>query len=336
MSMNPEFRGMRGLSIRSILVACVVSLFVGLSSTYIAIFLSGLPWPIILSVVLSYTLLSVLDKVSSRHHNEHETNVAQAGGSVGGLIAAGVAFTIPAFWYLNIIHGLNLEPPSIHQVIVIAITGGLLGVALSVPVRRLTVEEEDLPFPSGYAGAQTLIAAEEGGIKAEIVLVSGLLAAMYACIISGMLGIGILGATIIIGGVVILVSVFPILSGIGAGYIIGKKGSLSWFLGALVGWAIMMPMLQIFGYVDFQTPVRNMGIGIVFGAGLAFFLLRALPRSGAVLRTLKTGGFAEGLMPVLVSLLSLPLLLLAGLELPVAVLGTVSYTHLTLPTTERV
>ncbi len=323
MSMNPEFRGMRGLSIRSILVACVVSLFVGLSSTYIAIFLSGLPWPIILSVVLSYTLLSVLDKVSSRHHNEHETNVAQAGGSVGGLIAAGVVFTIPAYLVLSQNFNYDLSLPPLYVIMLISVVGALLGVSLSLPVRRITIDEEDLPFPSGYAGAEVLLAVEGKEYGARLVLFFGVLAAVFTAISRGILRVSIPPWEIHIFSIVIIVQFLPLLVAVAAGYIMGPRASFSWLFGAIIGWLLLMPILQLFGYSEFILPVQNLGMGLVLGAGLGFLFFRALPRSGRVYRaflSLKPSTPVMGL-PLILSIVSYIVLVAIGINPLGALLG---------------
>ena len=323
MSEEPEFRGSKGLSAGSIFIASLVSLFVGLSSTYIAIFLSGLPWPIILSVVLSYTLLSVLDRILGGRHSEHETNVAQAGGSVGGLIAAGVVFTIPAYIVLSQNFNYDLPLPPLHIVVLISVVGALLGIALSLPVRRITIDEEDLPFPSGYAGAEVLLAVERREYGARLVLFFGVLAAIFTAISRGILQINIPPWEIHIFSVVIIIQFLPLLVAVGAGYIMGPTASFSWFFGAIIGWLLLMPILQLLGYSEFILPVQNLGMGLVLGAGLGFLFFRALPKSGRVYKaflSFKLSTPAMGL-PLVLSIVSYMVLVAIGINPLGALLG---------------
>ena len=88
-----------GFGLRTALVAIVISLFLLGSSMYIALKLGALPWPIIFSVMLSAGILKVLQP--NRRIRIHEVNVAQAGASIGGLVAAGVVFTLPGILYLQ-------------------------------------------------------------------------------------------------------------------------------------------------------------------------------------------------------------------------------------------
>ena len=89
-----------GFTLRAAVIAVAVSLFLLASSSYIAIKIGALPWPIIFSVIVSGGILKLLSR--SRHLNVHEINVAQAGASVGGLVAAGIVFTVPGIIYLNL------------------------------------------------------------------------------------------------------------------------------------------------------------------------------------------------------------------------------------------
>ncbi|MCR8463528.1 MAG: OPT/YSL family transporter [Candidatus Korarchaeota archaeon] len=324
MEQNPEFEGERGISLRSILIACLISMLVGVSSAYVAIFLSALPWPVILSVVVSYVSLIALDVVSNRRHSIHEANVAQAGGSVGGLIAAGVAFTIPAYIVISQNYNYNLPLPPMSTIIAISIVGALLGVALSLPVRRITIDREDLPFPEGRAGAEVLIAIEKGGHEAKILFIFGLLAAAFT-IARWMLKINILSWEIHVLSVVIIIQVLPLLMAAGAGYIMGPVPSFSWFAGAIAGWVILMPIFQVIGYGDFMTPVRNFGMGIVLGAGIGFLCFKAFPRSGEVYKaffTLKSVPLILRL-PLILSIVSYFLLVIIGINPLGALLGVI-------------
>jgi len=320
--MMKEFEGEAGLTLRALVVAILLTIFVSASAAYIAIMISALPWPIILSVIISWTLISLIDKLLKKKHTIHEVNVAQAGGSIGGLIAAGVAFTIPAIWYLKEVYGIAITPPSLFQIILIALAGGILGIALSLPVRRVVIDEENLPFPSGLAGAEVLKAAESGGVSAELVLFSLIFAGIFASIKNVFLP-PVIVITVTIFGLIIIFSFIPLLVAIGTGYLIGEKQSFSWFLGAVIGWAILMPFLQVMKFLDFVTPIKNMGMGIVFGAGLAFFFIQALPKSTVIFKEFIRLGKRNiiGYMPILASIFAFVLLLIARINVVVALLG---------------
>ena len=57
------------------------------------------------------------------------------------------------------------------QITVLAIAGGILGVLMMVPLRRVLIVKEHgvLPFPEGTACADVLVAGERGGSLAKTV-----------------------------------------------------------------------------------------------------------------------------------------------------------------------
>ena len=79
-----------------------------------------------------------------------ENNIVQTIGSAAGAVAT-MVFVLPAF----VIVGWWSEIPYWETMWVCAI-GGVLGVMLSVPMRRALVIDTDLPYPEGVAGAEIL------------------------------------------------------------------------------------------------------------------------------------------------------------------------------------
>lgn len=91
-----------------------------------------------------------------------EANLSQTIGSASSSVASGVIFTLPALflWELD---------PTLLQMTLLAIFGGLLGVLFMIPLRRFLIEREHghLPYPEGTACAQVLVASEVGGGRAR-------------------------------------------------------------------------------------------------------------------------------------------------------------------------
>src|SRR6476469_1648494 len=79
-----------------------------------------------------------------------ENNIVQTIGSAAGAVAT-MVFVLPGL----VIVGWWTEIPYWETMLVCA-TGGVLGVMLSVPMRRALVIDSDLPYPEGVAGAEIL------------------------------------------------------------------------------------------------------------------------------------------------------------------------------------
>ena len=95
-----------------------------------------------------------------------EANLAQTVGSSSSSVASGVIFTLPALF----LWGLY---PSLLQMTLLAMAGGLLGVLFMIPLRRYLIEREhgNLPYPEGTACAHVLVANESGGGHARNVFI---------------------------------------------------------------------------------------------------------------------------------------------------------------------
>lgn len=91
-----------------------------------------------------------------------EANMSQTVGSASSSVASGVIFTIPALY----LWGLD---PTVLQMTLLAMCGGLLGVLFMIPLRRYLIvkEHDNLPYPEGTACAEVLIASETGGSRAK-------------------------------------------------------------------------------------------------------------------------------------------------------------------------
>lgn len=176
-----------------------------------------------------------------------ENNMVQTVGSAGEALAAGAIFTMPAL-FMWAQEGL-VEMPSLLEISLIALCGGVLGVLFMVPLRTALIVKEHgtLSYPEGQACAQVLMAGEEGGNKASTVFIGLGVAAVYKFItdglklfpseidwaISGYKGSGI-GA-----------DVLPALAGVG--YICGAQVSSYLLAGGTLAWFVIMPLIALFG-----------------------------------------------------------------------------------------
>ena len=123
--------------------------------------------------------------------------------------------------------------PSLVEIGLIALCGGVLGVLMMIPLRSALIVKEHgvLAYPEGQACAEVLIAGEEGGAKASTVF-SGLgIAAFYKLVADGL---KIFPSEITYDvtpykGSGIGIDVLPALAGVG--YICGAKVSSYLFAG---------------------------------------------------------------------------------------------------------
>ncbi|RMF06499.1 hypothetical protein D6764_02145 [Candidatus Woesearchaeota archaeon] len=252
--------GRKGFTAKSVAVALFLSAFLVASSSYIALRLGALPWPIIFSVIAGAALLRIFGRFSS-----HELNVAHAGASVGGLVASALVFTVPALAFLRN-SGMEVPNLTLWAIMLVVLSAGLLGVFVSVPIRRQLVDVEDLPFPSGTAGAKLILAGFKGGFLVWLALVSGILAALFAVSRDIWFPAGL--TLLAIPSISLVLSVYPMPIALGVGYILKPRAALSWFAGSLISSAVLVPVLSAYRFAEPVKLVQNLGMGLLFGAGL--------------------------------------------------------------------
>ncbi len=265
-----------GFTLRAVLIAIALSLFLLMSTSYIAIKLGAAPWPIIFSVIVSTAIIKTLNR--RREINIHEINVAQAGGSIGGLIAAGVIFTLPGILYLNSYKGFSIALPEPWELGLMIATAGVLGIILSVPLKYTFIDEEELPFPAGTAGAELLKVGQSGGKPLFLLVILGSLIGIFTLLRDVYFPAGFMISAL--GSLGIVVTLLPLPIAMGAGFILGPRPGFSWFSGAAIGWLLIVPILYLTG-IDLDLAgnyMKSLGMGMVLGAGVSFFLTYVFPR----------------------------------------------------------
>lgn len=271
-----------GFSRRAALIAIALSLFLLTSSSYIAIKLGALPWPIVFSVIMSGSILKLLNRAGAT--NIHEVNVAQAGASIGGLIAAGIVFTVPGILYLNHTKGLEIAWPDPWVLGLQTLMAGILGVLLSMPMKYTFIDDEELPYPAGTAGAEILKLGKTGGRQLFSIMAIGSAAAAFALLRDLYFPAGLAIAGLATAG--IFLSLMPLPLAVAGGYILGLTAGLSWFAGAVIGWLFLVPLLVKNNYSasQAQAVVQNLGMGMVLGAGIGFFISYVIPRLRSIFK----------------------------------------------------
>lgn len=315
--MIPEEKGESGFTIRALIIAILLTLFLVSASSYIALRLGALPWPIIFSVIVSGAVLKLF-KTST-----HEINVAQAGGTIGGLVASGVVFTLPGILYLSQTEGVQIDLPPYWILTAICVAGGTLGVLLSIPVRRTFIDKENLPYPSGAAGAGVLKAEFHGGKQAYLVAFVLLAAGIFALLRDMWFPAGFAFSGLAAYG--IYFSLYPMPLGVGVGYILGPKASVnSWFLGSVIGWVVIIPVLVHRAFQgDAVKLVQELGMGFVLGAGIGFFVGYVIPKAKKIflpLFTWKDSPWYTRFTPIL-SVVAFVVLVIVGVPVVASVIS---------------
>ncbi len=219
-----------------------------------------------------------------------EANMSQTIGSASSSVASGVIFTLPALF----LWGLQ---PTLLQMTILALAGGVLGTLFMIPLRKYLIEKEHttLPYPEGTACAEVLVASQVGG-RARGVFEGLIAGAAFKAIVGGFRlvpdEIGFKIPFLRKGELATEVSAALF----GVGYILGPRVGSVMVGGGLLSSLVIIPILAYWGAGQ-TTPyfpelkltidqmsagqiwsryVRYIGAGAVAAAGI-MTLIRSIP-----------------------------------------------------------
>ena len=245
----PADRVMPELTVTSIVMGMLLAVIFGAANAYLGLRVGMTVSASIPAAVISMGVIRVIMKRNSIL----ESNMVQTIGSAGESLAAGAIFTMPAL-FLWAEEGL-CDMPSLVEITLIALCGGVLGVLFMVPLRNALIvkEHETLLYPEGTACADVLLAGEEGGANASTVFSGMGLAAAFKFVVDGLkvLPSDVAFAFKSFKGEIGM-EVYPAL--LGVGYIVGPQIASYMFVGSVIGWMVIIPLICLFGLDTWLYP----------------------------------------------------------------------------------
>lgn len=249
------------LTLTSIITGVLLSIIFGAANAYL-----GLRVGMTISASIPAAVIAMgVTRIVLKRNSILESNMVQTIGSAGESIAAGVIFTLPVLfiWAKEGIIG----SPSILTVTLIAVCGGILGVAFMIPLRNSIIVQEHgtLPYPEAQACAEVLLAGESKGSDAAAVFAGMGISAVLKFIIDGfklvpeVISIPLKKLKTEFSG-----EIYPAV--IGVGYICGFRISSFLFCGGLLAWFVMIPLIVLFGGDSVLFP-GTVSISALYGEG---------------------------------------------------------------------
>ena len=260
------------LTVRGLVIGSIGAVVLTMSSMFVALKLSSLPWPIMFVALVSMFALKGLGKT-----NINEINVAHTAMSAGAMVAGGLAFTIPGIWMLN----PNADVDYVSLTIV-TLGGVILGLIFTSLIRKYFIVTKELPYPMGQAAAETLKIGDAGGKKAVLLFSSMGVGALFTWLRDsvGKIPATFMSSKMMNYGSMAGIWISPML--IAVGYIIGPLAIGIWFLGALIGDFGILLGGQYFGIFDMAEASAiksSLGIGLMVGTGIGIIVKGILPKA---------------------------------------------------------
>lgn len=336
------------LTVISIIMGVLLAVVFGAANAYLGL---RVGMTVSASIPAAVIAMGVI-RIVMRRNSILESNLVQTIGSAGESLAAGAIFTLPAL-FLWAAEG-KMENPSLVEITLIALIGGLLGVFFMIPLRNALIVKEHgvLPYPEGTACAEVMLAGEKGGSQASTVFAGLGFAALFKFIIDGLklvsgeISVRVKGFAGEIG-----TQIYPAVMSVG--YICGARISSYMFSGGVLSWLVLIPLIVLFGGDSTLYPatqsiselyasggasaiwssyIRYIGAGALAAGGI-ISLVKSLPliikTFGGAMKNMKGAGTVGSdrtsrdisIKIVVIAILALTILIWLIPAIPVSLLG---------------
>jgi len=272
-----------------------------------------------------------------------EENIARTVGAIGESVAAGAVFTIPAFVLAGLWPALGME--RYWQSVALMVIGGLLGILFVTLLRRVMVEDPELPFPESVAASEIHKAGQQGSKAAKILFANMGFGAFWYFLSqinlfwytknilinipkmpAGLrLGRSANAPILSTGGMSTFTSPAVSPAYLGVGYIIGPRLAALNFAGGVLAWGLLVPLLIYFLGPNLPAMAAG-GDSAAYWSGIAFSVWYSIVRPIAVGGMLVGAGF---------TLFRMRRQLLAGIKRSVSDLKKSAEAHQATDRTER-
>src|SRR5215471_11873465 len=300
----PETMEMKEFTFRAVLIGLCLTAILGSANAYLGLKAGMTIAATYPAAVISMAILRLLKG------SLLEENIARTVGSIGESVAAGAIFTIPAFVMAELWAPLSPWPPTAEywKSVALMVIGGTLGILFVTLLRRVMVEDPDLPFPESVAASEIHKAGQQGATAAKILFANmGFGGFMYLLgainvfnpnntfpITIGNLGKKLLlrtstnpnVATTVTGGTTIFTAPDVSPAYLGGGYIIGPRLAALNFAGGVLAWGLLVPLLTftLGPYIQAAQP-EGQTISWTLLAGAIYF---------SIVRPIAVGGMLVG------------------------------------------
>jgi len=253
----PETMEMKEFTFRALLIGLVMTAILGSANAYLGLKAGMTIAATYPAAVIGMALLRLMKG------SLLEENIARTVGSIGESVAAGAVFTIPAFVLAGVWPVFDTAHAYWQSVALMAV-GGTLGILFVTLLRRVMVEDPELPYPESVAASEIHKAGQQGSKAAKILFANmGFGAVMYflsqinlfwytRSVLVGIpsmrngLRLGRSGPAVAAGGMSTFTTPAISPAYLGVGYIIGPRLAALNFAGGVVAWGLLVPLLIYF------------------------------------------------------------------------------------------
>ena len=257
----PDDTNLPEFTIRAVLLGLVLTVILGAANAYLGLRAGMTIAATYPAAVIGMAVLRVLKG------SLLEENITRTVGSIGESVAAGAIFTIPAFVISGAWPIFDFQHAYLKSSILMLV-GGALGILFVTLLRRVMVEDPELPFPESVAASEIHKAGQQGSRAAKILFSNmgfgGLVYllgqfSLFSPSRDFTVNVGEVGKSFVrlgrsasspklAAGAATTYSA-PAISPayLGVGYIIGPRLASLNFAGGVLAWGLLVPLILFLG-----------------------------------------------------------------------------------------
>jgi putative OPT family oligopeptide transporter len=269
----PDNTDMPEFTLRAVLLGLVLTVILGAANAYLGLRAGMTIAATYPAAVIGMALLRIVKG------SLLEENITRTVGSIGESVAAGAIFTIPAFVISGAWPVFDFQHAYLKSSLLMLV-GGALGILFVTLLRRVMVEDPDLPFPESVAASEIHKAGQQGSRAAKILFSNmgfgGLVYllgqfSLFSPSRDFIVSVGQLGKSFVrlgrevtspklSAGAVTTMSA-PAVSPayLGVGYIIGPRLASLNFAGGVIAWGLLVPLILFLGGPTFVAQFLPAG-----------------------------------------------------------------------------
>jgi putative OPT family oligopeptide transporter len=247
----PANSTMREFSVRSVMLGVFMAMIMGAANAYLGL-KAGM------TIAATYTTAVVgMAVLKAFKGTLLEENTARTVGSIGGNVATGAIFTLPAFYIASVWNPFFSMSHYLTATIVLA-AAGILGIMFVTILRRVLVEDRELPFPESIAAAE-IHKSGQSGMQGSRFLFGGMgLGALFGALVEfKVIASGWQWIARLTKGTLLFRAPGMNPAFFGVGYIIGPKLGAVNFSGGVLAWGLLTPVIAYFMHRENPAAVTD-------------------------------------------------------------------------------
>ena len=228
-------------------LGAIIALSIGYASLKLGFSIEGSE----LAAILGFGVLRGV----MRRHSIIENNINQSLASAVNAASAGMVFSLPALFILG------YTDFNVPLTVLGCITGGILGIAFIIPLRKQMIDFERLPFPGGIAVA-AILKSPGAGIRKAWLLMGGAVVSAVVHALSLATGIEAVpfGAWLGLPDYMNAIGYLSLMT-VGVGFLSGR-GGVFFIIGGYVSYWVLAPILNWQGALPGPEVLTERGVGI--------------------------------------------------------------------------